>query len=441
MLKQRQRPERLPAPFFDTAVVGMAEAFISYIQMVIDFDRRLDPDRIARACRLLLDAEPVLGCLYRSAFFVPFWERLPKEELDDFQIFRFAVEKYSDSNNVESFLGERITPQSELPVKILLARCSDTDRLVIKADHQVTDAAGVKYMGRRLAEIYNQLENDPSYQPASNNASRGQDQIYRPFLPHRLPAFVFRYIRDLKAVFYPIGNLTFPMDREQSAAPIFVLKRFEAERVERARIFAVRHGATINDLAVAAMFRALVSAVDWNAHSTLRMVGTVDMRRYLPPGGGEVVGNLSSWYFLNLRKNLGQNLEETLTKVKKQSGFIKKNYIGLGFNLFGYMILRPIPYRIRTWYMNQNIKLFNRIGNMPPTLTNMGRIDHESLDFHPAEVVDAFLLVPPTTPPVLAMGLSGCRGSLTLSSGIFESAVPKGCIEDLFERFDHELPA
>jgi NRPS condensation-like uncharacterized protein len=105
------------------------------------------------------------------------------------------------------------------------------------------------------------------------------------------------------------------------------------------------------------------------------------------------------------------------------------------------MILRPIPYRIRTWYMNQNIRLFNRLGIMPPTLTNMGRIDHESLGFRPAEVVDAFLLAPPTTPPVLGMGLSGCRGSLTLSSGIFESAVQRDRMEDLFERFDRELPA
>ncbi len=435
-----KRPKSLPAPFFDSAVAGMAEAFISHIQLVINFDRQLDPDRMARACRLLLDAEPVLGCLYRSAFFSPFWDRLPKEELDSRPVFRFADEKSNVTNEETIFLGERITPQRELPVKVLLARHGEADRLVIKADHQVADAAGVKYMGRRLADIYNRLETDSSYRPESNNAPRGQNQIYRSFLPGHLPAFALRYARDIKAVFYPIGNLTFPMGRKQSDAPIFVLKRFESERVERARAYAARHGATINDLAMAAMFRALASAVDWNGRSTLRMVGTVDMRRYLQPGKGEVVGNLSGWYFLNLRKDLGRDLRETLNKLKRLSRFIKKDYIGLGFNLFGYMILRPIPYRIRTWYMNQNIKLFNRVGNMPPTLTNMGRIDHKSLVFRPAEVVDAFLLVPPTTPPVLGMGLSGCRGSLTLSSGIFESAVPRVCIEDLFEHFDRELP-
>ena len=434
-------PKRFPAPFFDTAVVGMTEAFISNIQLVIDFDRRLDPDRMDRACRLLLTAEPVLGCLYRPHFFSPFWERLSNEELEAQPVFRFIVEEPDDANEVDIFLGERITPQNEPPVKVLLARCGEADRLIIKVDHQVTDAAGLKYMGRRLAYIYNRLGTDPSYRPESSNAPRGQDQIYRFFLPGRVPALAMRYARDLKAVFYPIGNLTFPMNREQSAAPIFVFRRFESDRVERARAYATHYGATINDLAVAVMFRALALAVGWNGRSTLRMVGTVDMRRYLSPGRGEVVGNLSGWYFLNLRKNLGQDLGETLTEVKRQSEFIKKDYIGLGFNLFGYMILRPIPYRIRTWYMNQNIKLFNRIGNMPPTLTNMGRISHKSLDFRPAEVIDAFLFVPPTTPPVLGMGLSGCRGSLTLSSGVFESAVPRARIEDLFEHFDRELPA
>jgi NRPS condensation-like uncharacterized protein len=90
--------------------------------------------------------------------------------------------------------------------------------------------------------------------------------------------------------------------------------------------------------------------------------------------------------------------------------------------------------------MNMNIRILNRIGNTPPTLTNMGRIRHESLGFQPAEVTNAFLLVPPTTPPVLGMGLSGCRGALSLSSGIFESAIPRKAIENLFERFDYELP-
>lgn len=433
--------DSLPAPFFDTAVVGMAEAFISHIQLVIDFDRPLDPDRTARACRLLLDAEPVLGCLYRSRFFSPFWERLPKEELDARPVFRFAVEESGGPNEVDAFLGERIAPKSEPPVKVLLARRGETDRLILKADHQVTDAAGVKYMGRRLADIYNRLKTDPSYRPEPNDAPRGQDQIYRLFPLGRVPAFAVRYARDLKAVFYPPGNMMFPMGRERSAPPVFVLRRFEPDRVERGRAYAARHGASINDLAAAAMFRALASAVDWDGRSTLRMVGTVDMRRYLPPGGGEAVSNLSGWYFLNLRRKLGQDLGDTLTQVKKQTEFIKNDYIGLGFNLFGYMILRPIPYRIRTKYMNWNIRLFNRVGNMPPTLTNMGRIGYDTLGFRPAEVLDAFLLVPPTTPPVLGMGLSGCRGSLTLSSGIFESAVPRARVEDLFERFDRELPA
>ncbi len=187
------------------------------------------------------------------------------------------------------------------------------------------------------------------------------------------------------------------------------------------------------------MFRALASAAKWNGRLALRLVGTVDMRRYLPAGHGESVSNLSGWYFLNLGIDQGKDIGETLVKVKGQTELLKNDYIGLGFNLFGYMILRPIPYKIRTWYMNMNIRLLNRIGNTPPTLTNMGRIDHESLGLHPAEVADAFLLVPPTTPPVLGMGLSGCRGALTLSSGVFESAIPRDRIEDLFDRFDREL--
>ena len=434
-------PDRLPASFFDTAVAGMADAFVSQIPLVIDYDRPLDLDRTARACRLLLDAEPVLGCLYRPRLFQPFWLRLPADRLNAEPVFRFAADDApGGKGNTCLFLGESLNPQTEPPIKILLLRRGNTDRLLVKVDHQVTNAGGLKYLVRRLADIYNRLKNDPVFRPDPNDAPRGQDQIYKPFLPGRFPALALRYARDLKTVFHPIGNLMFPMDRHKIGPPVFVLRRFDKDRIERARGFAAPPGAAINDLACAAMLRALASATQWNGRRTLRLVGTVDMRRYLPAGRGEAVSNLSGWYFFNLGTDLGKDIGQTIVKVKEQTSFLKHDSFGLGFNLFGYMILRPIPYLIRIRYMNMNIWMFNRIGNMPPTLTNMGIIDHQSLHFRPAEVTDAFLLVPPTTPPVLGLGVSGCRGALTLSSGIFESAVPIDRIEDLFNSFDRELP-
>ena len=434
-------PDHLAAPFFDTAVAGMADAFVSQIHLVMDYDRTFDAARTARATRLLLDAEPVLGCLYQPRFFKPFWSPLPPDRLNAEPVFRFMVDDAPNEDGAaKAFLGESLNPRTELPIKILLLRRGHADRLIIKVDHQVTDAGGLKYLGRRLADIYNRLETDPAYRPEPNDSPRDQGRIYKPYLPHRIPALAARYARDLKAVFCPVGNLTFPMGPDKTGPPVFVLHRFDTGRVERAGLFAARHGATINDLAAAAMFRALASFVKWNGRRTLRLVGTVDLRRYLPAGHGQSVSNLSGWYFLNLGTDLGKDIVETIVKVKEQTAFLKNDYMGLGFNLFGYMILRPLPYAIRTWYMNMNIRMFNRIGNMPPTLTNMGRIDHKSLCFRPAEVTDAFLLVPPTTPPVLGMGLSGCRGALTLSSGVFKSAVPIDDIKELFDRFDRELP-
>jgi NRPS condensation-like uncharacterized protein len=281
-------PERLTATFFDTAVAGLADAFVSQIHLVIDYDRPIDTARAARACRLLLDAEPVLGCLYQPRLFRPFWLRLPSDRLNAAPMFRFATDDAPDGNSTTgAFLGESLNPQTELPIKILLLRRGSIHRLVIKVDHQVTDAGGLKYLGWRLADIYNHLETDPAYWPEPNHALRDQRRIYKSFLPHRIPALAVRYARDLKAVFYPVGNLVFPMGREKTDAPVFVLRRFDTDRVERARGFAARHGATINDLASAAMFRALASVAKWNGRRTLRLVGTVDMRRYLPAGRGE----------------------------------------------------------------------------------------------------------------------------------------------------------
>ena len=67
-------PARLPAEFQDQAVrilAGLRAA--GDVQTVLVFRGSLDRDRLARAVRLMLDAEPVLGCRFDEE--EPAWVR------------------------------------------------------------------------------------------------------------------------------------------------------------------------------------------------------------------------------------------------------------------------------------------------------------------------------------------------------------------------------
>jgi len=101
-------------------------------------------------------------------------------------------------------------------------------------------------------------------------------------------------------------------------------------------------------------------------------------------------------------------------------------------------LLRAMPYpRLKAffaWIMKDVIKK----QNFPTVLTNMGPIDEESITFGGLRPDRAFLLVPPIYPPMIGIGLSGCRGALTLSAGVPQSTAP--LIEDLFDQILEELP-
>jgi NRPS condensation-like uncharacterized protein len=54
-----------------------------------------------------------------------------------------------------------------------------------------------------------------------------------------------------------------------------------------------KHSATLNDLLLAAFFRALAATTNWHGHRQLRVTTTVDFRRYLRDRRVSAVTNLS----------------------------------------------------------------------------------------------------------------------------------------------------
>ena len=69
----------------------------------------------------------------------------------------------------------------------------------------------------------------------------------------------------------------------------------------------------------------------------------------------------------------------------------------------------------------------------------MGPIE-EALVIFDHEPVHAWLLPPPTFPPVMTSGVSGYKGRLTLSVGAFPQACKAVSVEEFFDAIIKELP-
>ena len=169
-----------------------------------------------------------------------------------------------------------------------------------------------------------------------------------------------------------------------------------------------------------------------------RVSTTVDLRRHIPNGQAEAVTFLSSAYngWPNLGTDLGHDYASTLNKVVAITKKAKADFLGLDQLLLAWLFIRP-PYARVNWLLEYDHKQREKKGNTANALTNMGPIDPESVTFGVAPV-SAFMLVPPIYSPYFAMGMTGYKGALTLSAGVYPPNVE--ITEQFFDAMITELP-
>ena len=116
----------------------------------LTFSDRLDPQVLARASRLLLDLEPVLGC---------WWDETPRGAdwvrcmgLDEWAVFSLADSDDPDRDSAE-FHGTPFHPKGpRLAVSLLRSR--DRDDLCVRFDHAAGDGWSAKEVTHLLADTY-----------------------------------------------------------------------------------------------------------------------------------------------------------------------------------------------------------------------------------------------------------------------------------------------
>ncbi len=425
-------PDRMPARFLDSMNHTMTNVWVAQIHLAMDFDAALDRERLTHALRLLLDAEPVLGCRYIPRWFRPFWSRIPASVLDRHRIL-------FESMDETAFLQEDMGGQDGPQIRAAFSD-SDGERLILKVSHQVGDAGGVKDIAARLAEIYRELGKNAAYRPEPNLGSRSLGQLYGRFSLRKKLSLLAYAVQEQRANSRPIRSLQYPSGRRCEGPPRFTIQRFGKERIREFRSFCQPHDATLNDLFVAAVLRAIVRQTNWDGDGALRLLGTVDNRRYLPGKQAESICNLSSFMFPDIGFDPGGSLEQTLRAIKQSIDAQKNEFFGLAYLYLARISLLPYPYIVKRWMTRGIFKLFQRIGNIPPSLTNMGPIDAERLDFDGMRPERAELIVPASIPPFFILGMSGYRDGISLSLGSRDSAVPPSKVEELFRFIDQELP-
>lgn len=417
-------PQRLPSSSIDQIMNLGTVDMDGQARILVFFDGHVDEGRLARAARLTIEAEPILGYRFVDDRWRPYWQRVNEKDWSRL----FVMVKCSPlDSDLFNFMVDPVLPEQAPQIRFGLFR-SDDDVLCIRSNHMAMDGGGGIQLLSLLASLYRDLEKNPLYRPTANKCCRcGPRQVLKQ--AGLLPA-----IRALSKLQKPGSGWGIPRISDDLSRRTFAIRQIESERLAIIRSYAKEKGVTMNDVLLTAFCRSLFTICDPPRDRPLRVEVPTNLRRYIPSGTEGIISDLSAVYFLTIDRRDEESFEETLQRVHQDIDKKKKNQVELGEMLLIELALLPGTFFLRRLKDYTNFKIAH------PALSNLGLIDPELADFGTVPVKDLQMIGPTFFPPNIGLGVNTFRQTMTLSLNYCDSAIDANTMDRFLRLFLDELP-
>lgn len=421
-------PDRFAATGTDAAVSITRAVTQHRIGVCLTFDERLDADRLARAVRLSLDAEPILGCSFETDAFKPYWRRL--SDLDAALPFSF-LETDDPEGEVARFQAEEIE-NAGAQAAVRLLRSPHRDELGIKLSHVAADGQAAKGYAYLLAEIYTRLGSDPSYVPEPNLAARptGKD-VWKRLSPDQR--------RDAKkAKSWAVPTWDIPFEARSGEGVAYRSMVLEPECFAVLRAYGKERAATVNDMLLAAFFRACVRAFEPASGVPLSLMCTADLRRYLPDTGRLPIANISISGSLDIERVEDEEFDDTLRRVRERMGVWAKTCYGARPALNAEKIT-ALGYKMTKRILETTFRMSGGSGKSYPWFTNIGVLEESKLWFDGCTPIAGSMYGPAAFGASIVPTVSTYRNTLTICMGFCARDVDSAVIDRVLQLVQEEL--
>lgn len=421
-------PERFRVPAMDQVEHICRNGADQQLHCVVMLDGRVDEERLAKAVSLTLDSEPVLGCRFVERTFRPHWER--RDDLGEAGLCSTS-EGTEAARALTDFITVANDPSRDTVVRLRVLR-SETDAVCVKLDHSASDAGGIKEYVYLLCATYRRLEEDPGWKPAPG---AGGDRTMRQLT--RSLGFS-TVLRSALAFRFPRPEWGFPWEGHGDSDREFAMRRVPPGRFALIREYGRIRRSTINDVVLAAYFRALFALVDTNPDEPMPVQVPIDLRRYLPGGKAEAVTNISGQLVPMVARIPGEEFSGTLERVRDAMDSFKADSPGVGNAVVIAMTTKP-GFAICRYAYDRMVKKAVVTGKTHPFLSNMGALDPGRLDFGRVGVSDAYLVSPVMFPPGILLGVSSFNDTMTLTLGYSDARRNRSVAERFLDAVEREL--
>ena len=256
-------PDTMPDDMISRLVPVFESFGIMLIQMEMEFSEQLDADRLSKAIHLSLDAEPKLGCRYVTHWRKPYWKRLGNYNGDILTITGSELE-------YETFRHTGIDAYTGPQLRACLLELDNASRLLIKVSRHVADADGVKDITALIASIYNSLGDNPDYRPKQSISVNDDMQRVLDSVPKEEYPRLRKQAKETRQDLHPKSGFHRLIFNNQSDDNyIYVTRVLDRDSVSNLSVYRRKYNATLNDLLLAAFFRAQTRAGNWNGKKQL----------------------------------------------------------------------------------------------------------------------------------------------------------------------------
>lgn len=435
-------PSRLPTTDGDRAVYSLRALADMQIHCMIRLNTWLDEDRMARAIRLTIQEFPILGMKLKMGWLNPYWVR--RSDINEKSV--CTLLEVNDTEQAQASLKEWMSldlrPEHDPLLQVRIFRVTQVkphDLICIKVTHVVADAGAVKEIAYKITQFYRDLDVSPSCTAHPNlHGSRSFQQILKRFTWKQRWHFFRRTRRNLKSMFNPMERSTIVLSEQKSSAPTYAFYHLSTEQNQSLQKLGRQHQATLNDVIIAILARGTHRFTGAKDTLPLRLLNTVDLRRYLPNRQAENICNLSGFSYPNIGIQQGKTLGESIQDARTEMNDLKSEHLGLSDINQATWMMHGLPVRFHPWIMPFARSFLKKVSCI--NFTNMGNIDDALLDFGDAFVEHAWLTASIIYPPLFIGGVSGFRKQITISTGFCQNAFSKEKAEKLLETIADELP-
>ncbi|MDD2998623.1 MAG: hypothetical protein PHV05_06130 [Candidatus Riflebacteria bacterium] len=374
----------------------------NHLNMVITFKERIYENRLARAVRITMEMEPVLGChVAEVGDSIGFVRRDDLDSLDLCEVF----ETTDPETDLQRHIALPIDAQKDPMVQVKILRTPEKDIVVVKMDHTCGDGGALKEYVVLLAKIYNNLCSNVSctnllIAPRQNAfqimRQFGMDELLKAWKPSGTP---------------PPPTWFFPCSGYQNLNPRFELFQLSNQQFETLKRRARENGATVNDILLTAYFRALFIINPSKAAQPRPVSVSVDLRRYLSETDRHTIANVSSSFNLLLAEVIKEPFSNTLERVIQAKSELNLEQEIIPSALFFEILRKFGSSGARKWFEGAT-KLSQKANFSPPFLSNIGMIAPVMLGESIAS--ECYAVTPAMFAPLFMLGASTYNKTLTM---------------------------